>query len=96
MKPLMKELNARRTYLVAQCKMQREEIALHISRLEKPLTIIDSGIHFFSFLRQHPMAVMATGVLLNRFHFTKAIRSIIEVRTIWSGLLKLKSFIKSA
>lgn len=55
-----RELEQRRSALIAQCAAQRAGIAAHVRGLAAPLRMADKVGHVLGYLRKHPVMVGAS------------------------------------
>lgn len=94
MNTLIDEIHRKRAQLTAECDSQRHEIALSLLPLRQSFSNIEKGMRIFGFVAHHPLATLITGVVLNRLRLSHTVQSIISMKALWTGILKLKNWAK--
>ena len=94
MNTLIDEIHRKRAQLTAECDSQRNDISLRLLQFRQSFSNIDKGMQIFGFIAHHPLATLVTGIILNRLPLNRTLQSIISLKALWTGILKLKNWAK--
>jgi YqjK-like protein len=87
-------LHKKRAHLIQQSWQQRQQFAIAIAPLKRPIAVIDSAVCTFKFMHQHPWLMIGAGFVVGHFRFTSIINTYNKFKLLWNSYEKFQSFIK--
>ncbi len=94
-------LKLKRHHLITQCALQRLQVAVLVSQLEKPLSLANTAFDAMLIAKKHPWLLFFTVLIFKRLHqkntkhalIVRCIKTLVKVKLFASWVLRVKALI---